>query len=224
MLGPTDPVGHSRALLIMRTFLYTIHPNARALSLASFQARSRNSAWVSGTRLSSFVGKFFKPRGGCRLVVRDGVGRERQGDDDLVFQNFHVKFAPRVGHRFLNFTPGASPLVNATPAHSRVRRIAASVSGAPAYAPVSILLTMSRSTPERSARSRTVQSSNPRAALICALVTSASPGRPNASLIGGPWPGVFVHCNNYQLGHCAVHHNIIYGLLYATFPHNPERQ
>src|SRR6476659_593697 len=53
------PVGHSRPLLVMRTFLYAIHPSARALSLASFQARSRNSAWVSGTRLSSFVGKFF---------------------------------------------------------------------------------------------------------------------------------------------------------------------
>jgi hypothetical protein len=36
-----------------------------------------------------------KPRGVCRLVVRDGVVRERQGDDDLVFQNFHVKSAPR---------------------------------------------------------------------------------------------------------------------------------
>ena len=45
---------------------------------------------------------------------------------------------------------------------------------------VSILLTVSRWTPERSARSRSVQSSNPRAALICALVTSTSPGRPES--------------------------------------------
>jgi hypothetical protein len=45
---------------------------------------------------------------------------------------------------------------------------------------VSILLTVSRWTPERSARSRTVQSSDPRAALICALVRSTSPGRPES--------------------------------------------
>jgi NAD(P)-dependent dehydrogenase (short-subunit alcohol dehydrogenase family) len=44
---------------LMRTLFYTIHPSSRALSLANFQARSRNSAWVIGTRLSSFVGKFF---------------------------------------------------------------------------------------------------------------------------------------------------------------------
>src|SRR6478736_7828479 len=94
-----------------------------------------------------------KPRGGCRLVVRDGVVRERQGDDDLVFQNFHVKSAPRVGHRFLSFTLGESPLVNSTPAYSRVRRIASSVAGAPAYAPVSILLIMSRWSPDHSERS-----------------------------------------------------------------------
>jgi len=43
------------------------------------------------------------------------------------------------------------PLVNSTPVYSRVRRIASSIVGAPAYAPVSILLTMSRWTPERSA-------------------------------------------------------------------------
>ena len=73
-------------------------------------------------------------RGGCRLVVRDGVVRERQGDDDLVFQNFHVKFAPRVSHRFLSFTLGASSLVNSTPAYSRVRWIVCSVAGVPATA------------------------------------------------------------------------------------------
>jgi hypothetical protein len=103
-----------------------------------------------------------------------GVGRPRTVD-------FHVESAPRVSHRFLSFTPGASPLVNSTPARSRTRRIAASVSGAPAYAPVSMLLSVLRGTPARSARSRTVQSSNPRAALICALVTSTSPGRPDSS-------------------------------------------
>jgi hypothetical protein len=70
-----------------------------------------------------------KPRGVCRLEVRDGVVRERQGDDNLVFQNFHVESAPRVGHRFLSFTPDASPLVNSTPTYSRVRRIASSVVG-----------------------------------------------------------------------------------------------
>jgi hypothetical protein len=32
--------------------------------------------------------------------MRQG-GSAVQGDDDLVFQNFHVKFAPRAGHRFL---------------------------------------------------------------------------------------------------------------------------
>src|SRR5262249_1989326 len=37
---------------------HTIHPSWRALSLASFQARSRKSAWVIWASLSSFAGKF----------------------------------------------------------------------------------------------------------------------------------------------------------------------
>ena len=62
-------------LLVMRTFLYTIHPSSRALSLASFQARSRNSAWVIGTWLSSFVGKFFaRSLGGSVRGYRQRLG------------------------------------------------------------------------------------------------------------------------------------------------------
>src|SRR6476659_5960169 len=186
MLGPTDP-GWSLAPVVDHADVSLHDPPEHTRLVVSelpgpFE-ELRLGQWDAAIILCREV-LCEKPRGCCWLVVRDGVVRERQVDDDLVFQNFHVKFAPRVGHRFLNFTPGASPLVNSTPARSRTRRIAASVSGAPAYAPVSILLTMSRSTPERSARSRTVQSSNPRAALICALVTSTSPFRPDSLGVG----------------------------------------
>src|SRR6476646_413711 len=182
MLGPTDP-GWSLAPVVDHADVSLHDPPEHTRLVVSelpgpFE-ELRLGHWCATIILRREV-LCEKPRGACRLVVRDGVVRERQGDDDLVFQNFHVKSAPRVGHRFLSFTPGAPPLVNSTPAHSRVRRIASSIAGAPAKAPVSILLTMSRWTPERSARSRTVQSSNPRAALICALVTSTSPGRPDS--------------------------------------------
>ena len=55
---PTDP-GWSLAVLLVIGRFSTRSTRAHALSLASFQARSRNSAWVIGTWLSSFVGKFF---------------------------------------------------------------------------------------------------------------------------------------------------------------------
>ena len=41
----------------IRLFGHVIHPNCRALSLASFQAAVRKSARVIETRLSSFLGK-----------------------------------------------------------------------------------------------------------------------------------------------------------------------
>jgi hypothetical protein len=41
----------------LRLFGHAIHPNSRALSLASFQAAVRKSARVIETRLSSFRGK-----------------------------------------------------------------------------------------------------------------------------------------------------------------------
>jgi len=184
MLGPTDP-GWSLAPVVGHADI-SLHdpPELTRLVVGELPGSFEElclSHWDAAIILRREV-LCEKPRGVCQLIVRDGVVRERQGDDNLVFQNFHLKSAPRVGHRFLSFTTGASALVNSTPAYLRVRRIAPSVAGAPAYAPVSILLT-TRWTPERSARSRTVQSSNPRAALICALVTSTSPGRPDS--LGG---------------------------------------
>ena len=65
-IQPT-PVGHSCLLLVMRTFLYTFHPSARALSLASFQARSRNSAWV--------IGRGYHPSSGSSL--REARGKRK---------------------------------------------------------------------------------------------------------------------------------------------------
>jgi hypothetical protein len=41
----------------IRLFRHAIHPNSRALSLASFQAAVRKSARVIETRLFSFLGK-----------------------------------------------------------------------------------------------------------------------------------------------------------------------
>ena len=56
-IQPT-PVGHSRVVGHADVSLH-VPPELTRLSLASFQARSRNSAWVIGTWLSFFVGKFF---------------------------------------------------------------------------------------------------------------------------------------------------------------------
>jgi hypothetical protein len=68
---------------------YTIHPSSRALALASFQARARNSAWVIGAAVvlpREVLGE--KLRQFSRLMIGHRVARARQRDDDLVVDHF----------------------------------------------------------------------------------------------------------------------------------------
>ena len=120
--------------------------------------------------LSSRVGLGEKPlRESCSPVVRHRVARAGQRDDDLVVQHFNMESLTRGSSFVLNLTPGASPLVNSTPAYSTAR----------------------------SARSRTVQSSNPRGALI-AQESAISRGR---ELLGRPdvTPRTVTSVGNYAI-------------------------
>jgi hypothetical protein len=101
-----------RVLLVMRTFSLRDPPELTRLVVGELPGPFEELClghWDAAIILRREV-LCEKPRGVCRLVVRDGVVS-----------------VPRVSHRFLSFTPGASPLVNSTPAYSRVRRIASSV-------------------------------------------------------------------------------------------------
>ena len=96
MLGPTDP-GWSLAPVVDHADVSLHDPPERTRLVVSelpgpFE-ELRLGQWDAAIILCREV-LCEKPRGGCRLVIRDGVVRERQGDDDLVFQNVHVKVCP----------------------------------------------------------------------------------------------------------------------------------